>query len=271
MSAETFVEADIWTIAQTDQGNVVLVRPKGSDLAVPIIIGQLETQSILIGMGGVEVPRPLTHDLAVSLLKALSASLLRIEINDLQEGTFYARLVLRQEGEEIVVDARPSDAIGIAVRTGCPVFISEAVVDEAGISVNLVTEADRSGDEATSDGMAAEGEEGEGAEAEPGEDEDGDEGRDGEEGGNGQGGDAGFPGPEGSAPGGSSRGEGAPNGQPPRLGRGGLSRLDGADLPESVAQSEEARLLREELEEAIAVEDYERAAFLRDRIRSLGG
>ena len=264
MSAETFVEADIWTIAQTDQGNVVLVRPKGSDLAVPIIIGQLETQSILIGMGGVEVPRPLTHDLAVSLLKALSASLLRIEINDLQEGTFYARLVLRQEGEEIVVDARPSDAIGIAVRTGCPVFISEAVVDEAGISVNLVTEADRSGDEPQAEGMPGSGEEGEDSESAIG-DEDGDEG------GNGQGGEAGFEVPEGLAPGEPSLGEGAANGQSQRPGRGGLSRLDGAELPGSLAQTEEARLLREELEEAIAVEDYERAAFLRDRIRSLGG
>lgn len=250
MSAETFVEADIWTIAQTDQGNVVLVRPKGSDLAVPIIIGQLETQSILIGMGGVDVPRPLTHDLAVSLLKALSATLLRIEINDLQEGTFYARLILRQDGDEIVVDARPSDAIGIAVRSGCPVFIAEAVVDEAGISVNLVTEADHASDD-----------------AEEGEDEAGPEDDDGD-------GDGGSPSIDvsganarGEA---ESSGEGAASGQA-LPGQGGLSRLDGAELPESLAHGEEARLLREELEEAIAVEDYERAAFLRDRIRSLGG
>jgi hypothetical protein len=225
MSAETFVEADIWTIAQTDQGNVVLVRPKGSDLAVPIIIGQLETQSILIGMGGVEVPRPLTHDLAVSLLKALSATLLRIEINDLQEGTFYARLVLRQAGEEIVVDARPSDAIGIAVRSGCPVFISEAVVDEAGISVNLVTEAGH----AEGSGTAAAG-----------------------------GGTA--DGTAGEAP---AEDESPPNGE--------LSHFRPGRKVRSEAQDEELRRLKEELEEAIAVENYERAAFLRDRLRELGG
>ncbi len=138
MEGQTFVEAEVWTVAQTDQGNVVLVRPKGSDLAVPIFIGQLETQSILIGMGGVEVPRPLTHDLVLSLLSALSAEITRIEIHDLREGTFYARILLRSEGREIVVDARPSDAIGIAVRAVCPVFIAESVVEEAGISVNLV-------------------------------------------------------------------------------------------------------------------------------------
>jgi bifunctional DNase/RNase len=233
MSAETFVEADIWTIAQTDQGNVVLVRPKGSDLAVPIIIGQLETQSILIGMGGVEVPRPLTHDLAVSLLRALSAVLLRIEINDLQEGTFYARLVIRQGGDEIVVDARPSDAIGIAVRTGCPVFISESVVDEAGISVNLVTEAGH-GTEAEAGRPAQEN----GGEAEAALEEAGEEGDEAEE--------AQEPAEE------------------------ALPRLAGMDLPERQGQAEEARRLREELEEAIAVEDYERAAFLRDRLKSLG-
>jgi uncharacterized protein len=138
MEGQTFVEAAIWTVAQTDQGNVVLVRPKGSDLAVPIFIGQLETQSILIGMGGVEVPRPLTHDLMLKVISELRAELSRIEIHDLREGTFYARLILRTEGGDLVVDARPSDAIGIAVRAGCPVFIAESVVEEAGISINLV-------------------------------------------------------------------------------------------------------------------------------------
>jgi len=138
VEGQTFVEAEIWTVAQTDQGNVVLVRPKGSDLAVPIFIGQLETQSILIGMGGVEVPRPLTHDLALSLISSLRAQVSRIEIHDLREGTFYARILLKSEGGELMVDARPSDAIGIAVRALCPVFIAESVVEEAGISVNLV-------------------------------------------------------------------------------------------------------------------------------------
>jgi hypothetical protein len=138
VEGQTFVEAEIWTVAQTDQGNVVLVRPKGSELAVPIFIGQLETQSILIGMGGVDVPRPLSHDLFLSVVSSLKAEVTRIEIHDLREGTFYARLVLRAEGRHLVVDARPSDAIGIAVRAVCPVFIAESVIDEAGISVNLV-------------------------------------------------------------------------------------------------------------------------------------
>jgi bifunctional DNase/RNase len=267
MSAETFVEAEIWTIAQTDQGNVVLVRPKGSDLAVPIIIGQLETQSILIGMGGVEVPRPLTHDLAVSLLRVLQAFLLRIEINDLQDGTFYARLVIRKEGEEVLVDARPSDAIGIAVRMGCPVFISEAIVDEAGISVNLVTEGGHGSAEAGEGGAEAGAEGGEGgAEA-------GAEGGEGgsEEGADGEVGEAGAvaggEGIDGLEGGGgrsqAGRGLAHARGEAPRPGRQGRARQATAGA--------EIRKLRQQLEAAIASEDYEGAALLRDRLRDLEG
>lgn len=184
MATNTLVEADIWTVAQTDQGNVVLVRPKRSELAVPIFIGQLETQSILIGLGHVEVPRPLTHDLFLSTIKALDAELVRIEINDLRDGTFYARLILARGEDTLTVDARPSDAIAAAVRAGCPVFIAEAIVEEAGISVNLVSES---------------------------------------------------------------------------------ARL------EASGSADETERLRKELEEAIAEEDYERAALIRDKLKDLQG
>jgi bifunctional DNase/RNase len=212
VEGQTFVEAEIWTVAQTDQGNVVLVRPKGSDLAVPIFIGQLETQSILIGMGGVEVPRPLTHDLLLSVISSLGAELTRIEIHDLREGTFYARLLLGAEGRELVVDSRPSDAIGLAVRSLCPVFIAESVVEEAGISVNLVA------------GLQV------GGEQEPG-------------------------------------------AASPDLARiiESVSPDPGLIVPaaSSGAQAREVDRLREELESAVADEDYERAAAIRDKLREL--
>ncbi len=133
------VEAEIWTIARTDQGNAVLVRPTGSESAVPIFIGQLEAQSILIGLGNVPMPRPLTHDLFLNLLATLNIQLQRIEITGLKEGTFYAQIILKPaSGDEMIIDARPSDSIGIAVRAKCPVFIDEAIVEEAGISVSSV-------------------------------------------------------------------------------------------------------------------------------------
>jgi uncharacterized protein len=141
MGSNTFVRADIWTIAQTEQGNVVLVRPRESDLAVPIFIGQLETQAILIGLGKVSIPRPLTHDLLLSVSGRLGAELVRIEICDLREKTFFARLILLHDGLELELDARPSDAIALAVRCDAEVFIAENIVEEAGIPVELVRDS----------------------------------------------------------------------------------------------------------------------------------
>jgi bifunctional DNase/RNase len=137
---ETLVEAEVWTVARTEQGNAVLIRPLGSERAVPIFVGQLETQSILLGFGGVVMPRPLTHDLVLSMLKTLGAEILRIEINELRDGTFYARIIMERTGKKMEIDARPSDAIALAVRVKCPMYIAENIVDEAGISIDLVVD-----------------------------------------------------------------------------------------------------------------------------------
>jgi bifunctional DNase/RNase len=135
------VPAEVWTVAKAEQqGNAVLVRPLGLEVAVPIFIAPLEAQSILIGLGNVKMPRPLTHDLFLSVLESLEASINRVEITSLREGTFYAKLVLEASGSEIPVDARPSDCLALAVRVKCPIYIDEAVVDEAGISVKMVEE-----------------------------------------------------------------------------------------------------------------------------------
>ena len=133
------VEAGIWTIARTEQGNAVLIRPMGAESAVPIFMGQLEAQSILIGMGSVPMPRPLTHDLFIKIFQQLKTSILRIEINSLKNGTFFAKLILKKGKEEISIDCRPSDALGLAVRKKCPIFIDEEIVDEAGIPIDSIT------------------------------------------------------------------------------------------------------------------------------------
>lgn len=140
MNDGMFVEAEIWTVARTDKGNAVLVKPVGSERAVPIFIGQLEAQSILIGLGNVPMPRPLTHDLFISVMEKVNISVDRVEITDLKDGTFYARLLLKQGMKKISVDSRPSDALGVAARLRCPLYIAESVVDEAGVAINLITE-----------------------------------------------------------------------------------------------------------------------------------
>jgi len=134
------VPAEVWTVAKAEQGNAVLVRPMGLDVAVPIFIAPLEAQSILIGLGSVKMPRPLTHDLFISVLENLQCAINRVEITSLKEGTYYAKLILSSSGDEIAVDARPSDCLALAVRVKCQIYIDEAVVDEAGISVKMVEE-----------------------------------------------------------------------------------------------------------------------------------
>jgi bifunctional DNase/RNase len=137
------VPAEVWTVAKAEQGNAVLVRPLGLDVAVPIFIAPLEAQSILIGLGSVKMPRPLTHDLLITVLESLEATVNRVEITALREGTYYAKLILESSGSEITIDARPSDCLALAVRMKCPIYIDEAVVDEAGISVKMVEEKNR--------------------------------------------------------------------------------------------------------------------------------
>lgn len=137
------VPAEVWTVAKADQGNAVLVRPLGLDVAVPIFIAPLEAQSILIGLGNVKMPRPLTHDLFITVLESLESSVNRVEITSLKETTYYAKLILESAGSEIAVDARPSDCLALAVRVKCPIYIDEAVIDEAGISVKMVEEKNR--------------------------------------------------------------------------------------------------------------------------------
>jgi hypothetical protein len=137
------VPAEVWTVAKAEQGNAVLVRPLGLDVAVPIFIAPLEAQSILIGLGSVKMPRPLTHDLLITVMENLEASVNRVEITALREGTYYAKLILESSGSEIAIDARPSDCLALAVRMKCPIYIDEAVVDEAGISVKMVEEKNR--------------------------------------------------------------------------------------------------------------------------------
>jgi hypothetical protein len=82
---------------------------------------------------GIKPSRPLTHDLLKALVEALGAEVIRIIINDLKEGTFYARIHLRRNGEELDIDSRPSDAIALAVRWGAPIYVAEKVIEKASV------------------------------------------------------------------------------------------------------------------------------------------
>ena len=141
------VPADIWTVVKAQDGNAVLIRPTGSDSVVPIFVDPSIAHSIVMGLGDVNAARPLTHDLFVSVLGRLDAEINRIEITAINDSIFYARLILLQDDEEMVIDARPSDCVALAVRVKCPIFIDEEVVSHAGMpasSVSGVDDGDRS-------------------------------------------------------------------------------------------------------------------------------
>ncbi|MBX3354649.1 MAG: bifunctional nuclease family protein [Phycisphaeraceae bacterium] len=97
----------------------------------PIVIGLPEAFAIERRLKGIEVPRPQTHDLLASVIRSLGGTLRRIEIDDLREGTFFAKLVIEHSGEEIRVDSRPSDAIALGVAQDVPILVDEEVLEEA--------------------------------------------------------------------------------------------------------------------------------------------
>lgn len=131
------LEAEIWGIAETGDGYMIFIKPLESEYAVPIFIGQLEAQAILIGFGGISISRPLTADLMQNLIKKANLELLRIEICDLRDNTFFGALVFKKPGgREFSIDSRPSDALSLAVRCKSPIFINEEVVNKAGISTD---------------------------------------------------------------------------------------------------------------------------------------
>ncbi|MEM6429931.1 MAG: bifunctional nuclease family protein [Deinococcota bacterium] len=129
------INATLENIAVAGEGNQFLVLLKtDEDDILPIVVGTLEAMSIAAGKLGDANERPMTHDLMLSTFELLGASVKRIEITDLVDGTFYAHLILENRGIELDIDARPSDAMALAVRTGVPILVAPAVLDEAALT-----------------------------------------------------------------------------------------------------------------------------------------
>ncbi|WP_207454670.1 bifunctional nuclease family protein [Herbiconiux sp. SYSU D00978] len=108
-------------------------EPLGEGKMLPIWIGPQEATSIVIAVEGAEAPRPLAHDLMKSLLETLGGEVERVEVTRLEEGTFYAEVTVDTRTGRRVLDARPSDAIALASRTGASIWVADDVLDEAGI------------------------------------------------------------------------------------------------------------------------------------------
>jgi hypothetical protein len=133
--------SEIWSILKTSHGNAVLLKPKNKEVAVPIFIGTLELQSILIGRDGLKLSRPQTHDLFLNMLAHVNLSIKKIEVYELKDDVFHARLVITG-GEyttetPLVLDCRPSDALAIATRKKCPIYLASFIVEETGVPLSF--------------------------------------------------------------------------------------------------------------------------------------
>jgi bifunctional DNase/RNase len=114
---------------------IVVLKDVGSDTVMPIWVGIFEANAIAIEIEKVSAPRPMTHDLTRNLLRNMNAQLEKIVITELRDDTFFAVLWIRQDNELITMDARPSDAIALALRADCPIFVSEQVMQSAKLNM----------------------------------------------------------------------------------------------------------------------------------------
>lgn len=109
---------------------IVVLQSKETDDILSIWIGVFEANAISMKLENIHMPRPMTYDLMVNLIESLSADISYILINDLNDNTYYAEIILNKDGQEIRIDSRPSDAINLAIRKNVPIFVEERVLQE---------------------------------------------------------------------------------------------------------------------------------------------
>jgi len=133
--------SEIWSILKTSHGNAILLKPKDRDVAVPIFIGTLEMQSILIGKEGVSLSRPHTHDLFLNMLAHVNLLVKKVEVYELKDDVFHARLIITggeyTKENPLILDSRPSDAFAIATRKKCPIYLSSSIIEETGVPLSF--------------------------------------------------------------------------------------------------------------------------------------
>jgi bifunctional DNase/RNase len=110
---------------------IIILRDKDGQRVLPIWVGVFEANAIALQIENVTTPRPMTHDLLKNVIQDLKARIQKIVVSDLRENTFYALIYLDTDGETVAIDARPSDAIALALRAHAPIFVEDAVIASA--------------------------------------------------------------------------------------------------------------------------------------------
>ncbi|MBD3320929.1 MAG: hypothetical protein GF350_07550, partial [Chitinivibrionales bacterium] len=125
------IAVEVNTVAFSNNGFVIFLKEQKGERTLPIFVGILEARSIAGQLNNEKFPRPLTHDLFKNVLDQVDCKLIRVEVCDLIDNTFFGKLVLEQKGNSLEIDSRPSDAIALALRFSAPVYVEEKVMDEA--------------------------------------------------------------------------------------------------------------------------------------------
>ncbi|MBI2858630.1 MAG: bifunctional nuclease family protein [Chloroflexi bacterium] len=139
-------------VSMMNYQRVVILKESSADRYLPIWIGPAEADAIAVQLQGVSVPRPLTHDLLQSVIGQLGARIDHILVNDLRNDTFFAKITLVVDGNDMEIDSRPSDAIALAVRAKAPIYADESVLDKAGILLDSKTGKPVAGKEGQGEG-----------------------------------------------------------------------------------------------------------------------
>jgi bifunctional DNase/RNase len=117
-------------ISDTQDQQIIMLKEVDGERKFPMVIGTDSAAAIERRLKGYQAPRPLTHDLLASVIEQLGGTIDRIEINNLQDHTFFAKIVIRHDGQVIEIDSRPSDAIALGISTTVPIYVAEHVLDE---------------------------------------------------------------------------------------------------------------------------------------------
>ena len=118
-------------ISEMQDQQIIVLKEVDGERKFPIVIGSSEAYAIDRRLKGIPTPRPLTHDLLATVIESMGGHVDRIEINDLQAHTFFAKIHIRQNGKDVGVDSRPSDAIALAVRSQADIFVEEEVLEKS--------------------------------------------------------------------------------------------------------------------------------------------
>jgi len=117
-------------ISEMMEQQIIMLKEVDGERKFPIVIGSSEAMAIDRRLKGIPTPRPLTHDLLANIIESMGGAIEKIEINNLENHTFFARIFIRQDGQVLEIDSRPSDAIALGIATMVPIFVAEHVLDE---------------------------------------------------------------------------------------------------------------------------------------------